>query len=949
MLSAMTCAVCGEPLAEGARFCSNCGAPVSTSFATEERKMVTVLFADLVDSTGLAQRLDPERARELLGGFFDAATEELQALRGQPEKFIGDAVMAVFGLPQVHEDDAVRAVRAGLAIRARTRRLGRSAGMAEPLEVRIGVESGVAATGLGPSGQLLVTGSVVNAAARLQGAAEPGEVLVGETTHELTLSSVSFGERREVRAKGFEHPLGAHPVESLTARSTRRTIPVVGRTNEITILRDSLARVIETSRPLLFTLLGEPGIGKSRVSDEFMAGLDPGVITMCGRSQSYTDSATFAPAAAMVRELAGLDDGAADVDLERLHLLVERYCAPSDVERVTERLALALGIGERRRDESAFVQDVQGGFLTLIESVSARAPVVLVLEDAHGMRPPMLDLIERLAARARHGPSKAMILTIARPSLIEDRPDWGAGATNHTMLRLEPLSTEDAIELARQSSGGQCDLPAAETIAARTGGNPFFIVEITGMLVRNEEGVSSEPGALPATVQALVAARIDHLSPHLRDLARRVSVFLYSFDPHELAFVGDGDAAGLQELEDEEILVRIDVGGAEPRWRYRHETLRDVAYASLPKRERVRLHVSIAEGLGGTGHVSWGADHLERAALASLDLDPDDRTIPERAADALADAGDRARRRMENRSSLDYYERALAMAGTSDTWGVREARVLAGMGESRYWLGDYQAAIDVLDRALDVKGARDDAWTLAHALRFRGDIAMNFEGDVDRAEQLLERSLAAAEELGEPYALSRTLLFAGWVPWGRGDFEEAERLWKRALVISEDNDDRWARVRALTSLSINRADQGDRPEATRLIEEAQEVAADMGDQFSTAVTAVQRGRMHQDDGELSQAIERFDQAIAIFTELGARWELADATAERGITYRELGRLDDAENDLQLAIRISQELGERQLASWTWRAFARVAQRRGDRAEAEERFRRADEEEARRPR
>src|SRR5205823_3685080 len=221
------CAVCGLPIPEGALFCPNCGAAAGPLVETEERKMVTVLFADLVDSTGLAQRLDAERSRELLGRFFDAASDELTALRGQPEKFIGDAVMAVFGLPQVHEDDAVRAVRAGLAIRGRSRRLGRAAGMVEPLEVRVGVESGVAATGLGPSGQLLVTGPVVNRAARLQNAALPNEVLVGGTTHQLTTAAVSFGEPREVEAKGFQDGLAAYPVEGLTARSTRRTIPVV--------------------------------------------------------------------------------------------------------------------------------------------------------------------------------------------------------------------------------------------------------------------------------------------------------------------------------------------------------------------------------------------------------------------------------------------------------------------------------------------------------------------------------------------------------------------------------------------------------------------------------------------------------------------------------------------------------------------------------------------------
>src|ERR1700716_3438453 len=197
----MPCGVCGRPLPSGARFCPNCGASVGSLVGTEERKMVTVLFADIVDSTGLGRRLDPERSREVLGQFFGAAAEELLALRGRPEKFIGDAVMAVFGLPLVHEDDALRAVRAGLAIRSRTRRLGEAAGLAEPLEVRIGIESGEAAMGRNPSGQVLVTGPVVNAAARLQTAARPGEILAGHTTHALTTNKVAFGRRRRVKGK----------------------------------------------------------------------------------------------------------------------------------------------------------------------------------------------------------------------------------------------------------------------------------------------------------------------------------------------------------------------------------------------------------------------------------------------------------------------------------------------------------------------------------------------------------------------------------------------------------------------------------------------------------------------------------------------------------------------------------------------------------------------------
>src|ERR1700716_3370733 len=257
----MPCAVCGQPLQPGARFCSNCGAVVGTLLGTQERKMVTVLFADLVDSTGLAQSLDPERARE-----------------GRPEKFTGDAVMAVFGLPHVHEDDAIRAVRAGMAIRERVRRLGRAEGLAAPLEVRIGIESGEAATGVGPAGQLLVTGPVVNMAARLQSAARPGQILAGQTTRALTKEAVSYGHRRLVKAKGFDVELPSFPAVALTARSARRTIAFVGRASEQAILRQSLSLTTTTGRPVLVTVLGEAGIGKSRLAAELVASLDAGVV-----------------------------------------------------------------------------------------------------------------------------------------------------------------------------------------------------------------------------------------------------------------------------------------------------------------------------------------------------------------------------------------------------------------------------------------------------------------------------------------------------------------------------------------------------------------------------------------------------------------------------------------------------------------------------------------------
>jgi class 3 adenylate cyclase/tetratricopeptide (TPR) repeat protein len=911
--------------------------------------MVTVLFADLVDSTGLAQRLDAERAREVLGHFFDAATEELQALRGRPEKFIGDAVMAVFGLPQVHEDDAVRAVRAGLAIRDRARRLSRSLGLVDPLDVHIGIESGEAATGVGPSGQLLVTGRVVNVAARLQAAALPGEVLAGATTHSLTESALSFRDWRTVDAKGFDDGLTAYPVEGLTTRSVRRTIPFVGRVSELAILRECVGRVASTGRPLLFTVVGESGIGKSRLADELVAGLDPAITVLTGRGQPYTDTATFATAEAMVRDLASIEDtDPVEKARQRLAETVDRWCARDDAERTVERLEMLLGLTRRRRrDEYAFVDDVHAGFLALIEGIARDAPVVVVFEDVQLLPAPMLDLIERLAARARHGPRQALILALARPALLDERPGWASGATNAVMMRLEPLPSEEAIELVRQADGGHIEESEAAEIAARTGGNPFFIVETTGMCLPLEEGSPSAPRpSLPPTVQAVVSARLDALAPELRDLTRRGSVFLYSFDLAELAVVGDAAIQELHRLEEAEILLR-DESGSRPRWRFRHATLREVAYGSLPKRERMRLHELVADNLVASGHPSWAADHLELAALASLDLDPDDRRLPERAADALVEAGDRSRRRIESRPAVDLYERALAVSGPEERWGVREARALAGIGEARYWLSEYPAATEALERAVTLGTEHGDQFALALALRFLGDIAINVEGDVDKAERLLDRSLEAAEALGEPFAIARSLLFAGWVPWTRDRYDEAEALWRRALTLAEENEDGWARVRALTSLSINRTDMDDPEEALRLIDQASALAEERGDQFSIAVTTVQRSRVFEELGRLEKALPGFDRGIAIFEDLGARWELADATAERGIVRRELGRLDEAEGDLRFAIRLSEELGELQLASWTWRALALVAERRGDHAEAEERFRRAKEAKARR--
>ena len=933
------CTVCGLPLPEGARFCPNCGTAAMPLVETEERKLVTVLFADLVDSTGLAQRLDAERAREIMGRFFDAASEELIALRGRPEKFIGDAVMAVFGLPHVHEDDALRAVRAGLAIRERLRRLGDSMDVDRPLAVRTGIETGEAAVGRSPTGQLLVTGTVVNTAARLQSAALPGQVLVGQTTYLLTNANVSYSRRRRVRARGFDASLAAYGVEDLTPRSVRRTIPFVGRAGEQAILGQSLGLVSTTGRPVLVTVAGEAGIGKSRLADELAAGVSAAVMILRGRARAQTDTATFSPAAAIVADLAGVrprDDP--ETIRRRLEDLAGRVVDESAAARTVHRLALMFGLGESR-DETAFVHEVQAGFIAMVDGLARDHPVLVIFEDVHTLKAPMLDLIERLAVRG-DGPRRAMVVALARNELLEERPAWGASG-NSLLIRLETLSRDESVQLARHAGGGRIDEVAATEIAVRAGGNPYFIIETTGMLM--PAGASSDGHglrAVPPTVQAVVSARLDALPSRLRDLARRASIFRYAFDLSELKVVDpEATAAELQQLEEAEMIVRDPQPNEAQLWRLRHSTLKDVVYASLPKRERRRLHERVAHFLLENRHPSLAADHLELAAFAAMDLDPNDRTVPDRAVDALLVAGDRARRRMESRSAIDRYARALALAGPEERWAAREARILAGKGESHYWLAEYASAVLALDRAVQLGETHREPFALALALRFLGDIAINFEADVDKAERLHQRSIAAAEELGDRWAIVRSVLFAGWVPWTRGNYEEAEKVWRRALDLAEPKDT-WARVRALTALSINQSDMGHPEEALTLIDQAHALAEELGDRFTIANTSVQKARVLDDMGLGDEALPWFDRGVAIFGELGARWEMADARAARGIAKRNLARLDEAEEDLLAAIRIAEELGDRQLPPWTWRNLAKVAELRGDATAAEELLKRS---------
>ena len=903
-----------------------------------ERKVVTVLFADLVGSTALAASLDPERFRDVLAAFHGMISDELAALRGRAENFIGDAVLGVFGVPLARDDDAVRAIRAGLAIVARADRLGRELGLPERIRVRVGVNTGPVAVGTSED-RNIVLGAEVNLAARLQQAAEPGEVLVGETTYQLAADAVVFGPPRVIAAKGFAGDVRAWPVERLEARSSRRSIPLVDRRRELTLLVDTFERVVETSRAHLVTLLGEPGIGKSRVVEEFLAQIPERTKVLTGESSPFEEEAALGSIAQMIRRELGEDGhGEPEQVRKRLDAVVREWVDQDDVEVAVARLGLALGLEESDEENRYRGAEVRQGFLALLSGLAAESPVVLVFEDLHEANPALLDLLEELMRDARK--VTLMVVCVARWEFLEERPNWAGGIPDAVTLWVEPLTLAHATQLALEA-GDFDNEEQAERIAVHAGGNPFFIVETTGMLMHEERelpprGSGPVPRLLPASVQAVIAERLDHLSVPAKELARRAAVFPRgAFDLSELTLVADPRPDLLDELENEEFLQQDEERPS--LWRFRSDVLRDVAYESLAKRERQRLHLRVANRLSepemAERYPRSIAFHLEQAARAALDLNPKDRALAERALEALTHAGDLARRRIESRAAVDLYERALVMAGPESGWGEREALLLSLMGEARYWLGEFEGAESVLRRALDI--AADSVRVCAHASRYLADITLTIRAEPDVAEELFADALRAARALGEPEVLARTLLMAGWAPYWRNELDRARSMFEEALAVArgDGRPDPWAEGRALVGLASVVSPVGDEQEALGLGLEALEVGRASGQPFTVAVAREHVAGSLRRMMRLDEATEHADAAIRTFRELGARWELASAIGDRGTVYRLAGYLEEAERDLREAFRLCRELGERALVTWTVSELARTLVARGDTAGA----------------
>ncbi|MEX0753792.1 MAG: adenylate/guanylate cyclase domain-containing protein [Actinomycetota bacterium] len=933
-----TCERCGHVLPEDARFCPNCGQPVGLS-QSQDRKVVTVLFVDLVGSTRLSAELDAERFRMVLGAFYELVGDEISTLGGHPSNFAGDAVVGVFGISQSRDDDALRGVHAGLRIVERTERLASELALSEPLQVRVGVNTGTTAVGENPIDRNVVIGSEVHLAARLQQNAEPGEVLVGETTWLLTRDAVEFGIERKIEAKGFGESVVAWPALRLARGAARRRIAMVNRQRELALLSDTYERVVEHSRSHLVTLLGEPGIGKSRVVDEFLGKLPSSTTVLRGRSSAFEEDATFAPISQMVFDELAIEPSESDEGIRaRLTEVVNGLVPDGDGNgeaageqshgQVVDRLGLALGIGEESGEERRYRSgEIRAGFLAFLSGLARRGPVVLVFEDLHLGRETLLETVELLVKEARRIP--LLVLGVARWELLDQRPNYAGGLADAVTLWVEPLSVGHATQLALEAGESFTD-DEAERVARHAGGNPFFILETSAMLRYEGEDLPPTGGLparlLPATVQAVVAARIDHLPPEARDVMRKASIFARSsFDLDELGLIASPTAEVLHVLEDEEILVSDPDRPAV--WRFRHDLLRDVAYEGVSKRERQRLHLRLANKLSeperADRYPRTIAYHLEQAARNALDLDPGDRTLAERAVKALAHAGDLARRQLESQAAVDLYDRALSLSGPESGWGEREAWILSLRGEAQYWLGEFPSAEDSLAHALELDPR--SVLIRAHASRYLADISLTIRGERERAAELFDASLTASRELGNPAVLARTLLMAGWVPYWGNDLDRARAMFEEALEVARVNprSDAWAEARALVGLSSITSPVGDEVGSLALAQEALEIGRTSNDAFTAAVAHENVANSLRRQWRLDDALEHAEEAIRAFRELGARWELASALGDRGVIRRLLGHPEEAVPDLREAYRICRELNERALISWTAAELARA--------------------------
>ena len=765
---ASACPSCGSPNTPGAKFCGECGSvlgdalppdrPAAATVPSTERRLVSVLFADLVGFTSISEARDAEDVRELLGRYFDACREIIERYGGTVEKFIGDAVMAVWGTPIAQEDDAERAVRAALDLVDAVHRLGAERGV-DGLALRAGVHTGEAVVTIGASGMGMVAGDLVNTASRLQSVAQPGVVLVGEGTRRSAGTAIVFEAAGEQALKGKSTAVPAFRALRVVAqrggigRNEGLEPPFVGRQSELQLIKDFYHATARDRGPRLVSVIGQAGIGKSRLAWEFLKYID-GVTEIVywhqGRSPSYGDGISFWALGEMVRMRIGVGEGADEAETrEHLAAALEEF-VPDATERqgLEEPLLHLLGVGtaSTRERGQLFV-----AWRTFFERIAETAPVVMVFEDLQWADDGLLDFIEELLTWSRGRP--IYLITLARAELLDRRPTWGAGQRSFTSLSLSPLDDEDMAGLLAGLVPGIPE-PVVRQIVARAEGIPLYAVETVRMLLNDgrleRAGDAFRPVgdlaelAVPESLHALIAARIDGLAPAERTLVQDASVLGLSFSLAGLTAVSRSSADEIQPMVQHLLqreLLTIDDDPRSPErgnFRFVQGLLREVAYGTLSRDDRRARHLAAAryyEALGDDELSGVLAQHYVDAYRAHPD-GPEGAAVAAQARVALRGAAQRATDLGSHRLALGYLESALLVVGDAaeelDLRALATAAAAAG--------GLIETAMAHGERVIALAGelGRDD--DRRRAIAQQANILL--EGYQQRALELLNTTLA---------------------------------------------------------------------------------------------------------------------------------------------------------------------------------------------------------------
>jgi class 3 adenylate cyclase/tetratricopeptide (TPR) repeat protein len=934
---------------DGFRFCGFCGSRLLTPSVKryETRKTVTVVFVDLVGSTELGERLDPEPLRELVLRYYQHTASVLTRHGGTVAKFIGDAVMALFGIPVIHEDDALRAVRAAAELNAALTGLNAelSAAYGVRLGVRTGVNTGEVVAGHAVWGQDVAVGDAVNVAARLEQAAQPGEVLLGEDTYRLVRDAVVVDPVTPLALKGKSLPVAAFRLRTVrpgaAGRAQRLRVPVVGRAKELAALDGAFEDAVAMRACRLVTVLGTAGIGKSRLVHEFLALVGMRATVLHGRCLDYGEGITFWPVSEMLREAMAADSGQEDPRA----WLGAVLAGGERADAVVERLAGLLGLADRVGEELAWA------VRKLFEALGRRRPLVLVFDDLHWAEPTLLDLIQQIVDSAKDAP--ILVICVARQELLERRPGWGEREPQGLAIALEPLSDQESADLTNRLLGNAELAGAAQRhILDTAGGNPLFIEELVAMLV--DDGVLRRQGdrwttterttiSAPPTIAAVLAARIDRLSPEERAVLERASVIGQTFYQGAVAALSPAAVkahvgAHLLSLTRKELVrpARSDFGGQDA-FRFHHLLVRDAAYRALPKRTRADLHERFAgwlETVAGEQLVEYQeilGHHLERACHYRAELGPVDETgrqLASRAAGHLAAAGRRAHGNNDVPAAVKLLGRASRLLPPADP---ARLVLLPDLAEALEGAGELDRAGQVVAEATRLASVAGDRAVTARArmaeLSLRVLTDPGFSSEEARREA--ERAIEMFEETGDALGLAKAWRLRGLVHREGCRATEGETTSRQVLRYARQAGDRRLEAWSLVESAFF-AFYGPTP-AVEAVQRCRRILEELASNPRAQTWILDLlGGLHAMAGDAAAAERLHADAQALRREIAVPGYKVIGTADvGGYLYLWAGRPADAERLLRQSYTILDQLGEKAYLSTVAPLLARALDELGD--------------------